>query len=159
VKKQQHETITLTVFLIKKNIGKRECIDPELLGSLRSLDISLKGRVVGTMFIRQIPTHPPKWASFFAKSTESIVELLYSSSVSAVYLTEAAGRIFALTFGHGRHLINAGSYETRFGLRAALNSVDAKFIRAIDASTLEANPFYSKRQAAWRRRTSLGRNS
>jgi uncharacterized protein (TIGR04141 family) len=143
--KKLRSMVTLTVFLMKEGMNESDCIEPELLSSLRSLAVSLRGRSLGTLYIRQTPTHPPQWAEFFG---ESAARSLFSSSVSAVYVTKAAQRIFALTFGYGRHLIRPGSYEGRFGLRATLNSVDSELIRAVDASTLEANPFYAKTQAA-----------
>ncbi|MGT4071592.1 UNVERIFIED_CONTAM: TIGR04141 family sporadically distributed protein, partial [Aeromonas hydrophila] len=70
-----------------------------------------------------------------------------NSTVSAIFLTRAGNRLFALSFGHGRHLLNPGCYEDRFGLRVTLNSVDPDMLRAVDVTTLEANPFHGKRQA------------
>ena len=44
-------------------------------------------------------------------------------------------RIFAVVFGHGRHLLNDGVTEERFGLKVVLNSVDPKNLRSIDKTT------------------------
>jgi len=65
-----------------------------------------------------------------------------------------AGRLFAVVFGQGRHLLRDGSYEERFGLRVTLNSVDPDSLRAVDVSTLDANPFHGTRQAS--REATLG---
>lgn len=74
--------------------------------------------------------------------------------MSAAYITRVGGRLFAIAFGQGRHLLKEGSYEERFGLRVTLNSVDPKSLRAVDVSTLDANPFHGTRQAS--REAALG---
>lgn len=48
---------------------------------------------------------------------------LNTSSAAAVLLLEAAGRIFAITLGGGRHLIESDSYVQDFRLKVVLNTV------------------------------------
>lgn len=146
LKKQR--TTPLTVFLIKEGTRERDVIDDEVLPNLQELPIKLANKFVGVLYVRQTPDHPPGWAGFFSGADSLQPEDLSASSVSAIFLTRAANRLFALSFGHGRHLLSAGCYEERFGLRVTLNSVDPELLRAVDMTTLEANPFYGKRQAA-----------
>jgi uncharacterized protein (TIGR04141 family) len=54
-------------------------------------------------------------------------------------------RIFAVVFGHGRHLLNDGVTEERFGLKVVLNSVDPKSL-SIDKTTLGSTSKQSREQ-------------
>jgi uncharacterized protein (TIGR04141 family) len=71
-----------------------------------------------------------------------------ASSVAAVLLVRAGGRFFALTFGHGRHLLDPASYEEGFGLRVTLNSVTPERIRTIDRKALDATGRHLREQAS-----------
>ena len=45
-----------------------------------------------------------------------------------------------MVFGFGRHLLNEGVIEERFGLKVVLNSVDHKSLRSIDKTSLGSVP-------------------
>jgi uncharacterized protein (TIGR04141 family) len=71
-----------------------------------------------------------------------------SSSASAVLVVRSGSRLFALTFGHGWHLLKPGSYEEDFGLRVTLNSVSPDQVRTIDRKALDATGRHSREQAS-----------
>ena len=144
---------SLVIFLVKSGIKEADVLDDEALANYDQLDVRLGDKSVGTLYAKQTPITPPTWLKFFAGAVPKNPGLR-RSSVSAVYLTRVAGRLFALAFGQGRHLLKVGSYEERFGLRVTLNSVDPDFLRAVDVSTLDANPFHGTRQTS--REASLG---
>jgi uncharacterized protein (TIGR04141 family) len=144
---------TLTIFLVKEQVGETEIIDPEEAAQCTETPVSLGTRQVGTLFAKQTPTTPPGWVKFFAESGAEMPRLR-RASVAAAFVTRTAGRFFVVVFGQGRHLIKSGACEERFGLRVTLNSVDPKSLRAVDVSTLEANPFHGTRQAS--REATLG---
>src|SRR5690606_24117964 len=48
---------------------------------------------------------------------------------------ETEGRLFAVTFGHGRFILKPEAFEERFGLLVTLNSVPANALRSIDKRT------------------------
>jgi uncharacterized protein (TIGR04141 family) len=143
----------LTIFLVKEQVGETEIIDPEVAAQCTQTPVSLGTRQVGTLFAKQTPTTPPGWLKFFAESGAQMPRLR-RASVAAAFVTRTSGRFFVVVFGQGRHLIKSGACEERFGLRVTLNSVDPKSLRAVDVSTLEANPFHGTRQAS--REASLG---
>lgn len=151
--KSQLRVRPLTIFLLKKGTKEDDTIDEEVRAEVDAVPIQLDGKSIGTLYAKQTPAEPPGWLGLFSGAIEKAPKL-ESSSVSAAYITRAAGRLFAITFGHGRHLLRPGSWEERFGLRATLNSVDPKSLRAVDVSTLESNPFHGKRQAS--REATLG---
>jgi uncharacterized protein (TIGR04141 family) len=144
---------SLTIFLMKAGIKESDILDDEASEDCEEVDIRLDSKSVGTLYAKQTPITPPSWLKFFAGSAAKNPKLS-RASVSAVYITRAGGRLFGIVFGQGRHLLKGGSYEERFGLRVTLNSVDPKSLRAVDVSTLDANPFHGTRQAS--REATLG---
>ena len=144
---------SLTIFLMKSGIKESDVLDDEASGDCEEVDVRLGDKSVGTLYAKQTPITPPSWMKFFAGSVAKNPGLR-RASVSAAYITRAGGRLFAIVFGQGRHLLQGGSYEERFGLRVTLNSVDPKSLRAVDVSTLDANPFHGTRQAS--REAALG---
>jgi uncharacterized protein (TIGR04141 family) len=138
---------TLTIFLLKPGTKETEAIDEEVMSEVDTFPVQLDAKHLGILYAKQTPAQPPSWLKFFAESMVRAPKLR-TASVSAVYITRVSGRLFALVFGHGRHLLRPGVCEERFGLRTTLNSVDPKSLRAVDVSSLEANPFHGKRQAS-----------
>jgi uncharacterized protein (TIGR04141 family) len=144
---------SLTIFLFKAGTKESDALDNEAAEDCDEADIRLRDKSVGTLYTKQTPITPPSWAKFFAASSSKL-PTLRRASVSAAYITRVGGRLFAVVFGQGRHLLSDGSYEERFGLRVTLNSVDPDSLRAVDVSTLDANPFHGTRQAS--REATLG---
>ncbi len=138
---------SLTIFLLKKGVTEENALDEGADTEVRTHSVSVEDKEIGILHARQTPLAPPAWVGMFGKNLTPPAKL-NNASVSAIYLTKAAGRLFALAFGHGRHLLRAGSFEERFGLRATLNSVHPDFLRSVDVTTLESNPFHAKRQAS-----------
>jgi uncharacterized protein (TIGR04141 family) len=144
---------TLTILLVKNGIAEEDILDSEIAAQCLPTPVRLESRQVGTLFTKQMPTTPPAWLKFFAESSTELPRLR-RASVAAAFVTRAGGRFFVVVFGQGRHLIKPGACEERFGLRVTLNCVDPKSLRAVDVSTLEANPFHGTRQAS--REATLG---
>ena len=138
---------TLTIFLLKKGIVETEALDEEHADSLTEYPVGIGSKLVGSLFARQSPLLPPSWMKLFTGAIDG-ASRLRTTAVTAVFLVRAGGRLFALVFGQGRHLLREGSCEERFGLRVTLNSVDPRLLRGVDVSTLESNPFHAKRQAS-----------
>ena len=145
---KEKRAVSLTIFLLKDGIKDSEAIDSESKRQARSVAVELDGKQIGTLHVKQNPEHPPGWAKFFDGAVDLKARELRAASVSAILLIRAAGRLFALSFGHGRHMLSGGCYEERFGLRVTLNSINPDELRAVDVTTLEANPFHAKHQAA-----------
>ncbi len=53
---------TLTIFLVKEQVGETEIIDPEVAAQCTETPVSLGTRQAGTMFDQQTPTAPPNRA-------------------------------------------------------------------------------------------------
>lgn len=138
------KTNKLTVGLVKS-----ELTDFAQIARPESDAIEVDG--IGT-FYKQ-PSHPraPDWIADFFGATLGPGLGLLSSSAKGVLLVrvpdgEEEDRIFAVIFGLGRHLLNEGVLEERFGLKVVLNSVDPDSLRSIDKTALGSIPKQSREQ-------------
>lgn len=98
--------------------------------------------------IRNTQGKRPDWTNFFGGIEGLNIEKFgLNSSVSALLLVPSGGRLWALTFGHGRSLLREGIIEDRFGLRTALNAIDPDKVRALDKETFDSLASQSRQQA------------
>src|SRR3989442_994238 len=135
----------LSIYLLKQEVPNVEAAvrsNP----TLHRVSIGRGRGTIGTLFYYTTPSRPPRWTAFFGGYLEP--RELLSSSIAAVLIVRVAGRLFALTFGTGRHLLSPGSFEEDFGLRATLNSVNPDRIRTIDRKALDATGRHSREQAS-----------
>lgn len=142
-KRRQIKTLPLTVFLLKQGTNESAALDSLVEPGTRTFPVILDDKPLGTLYVKQTPDHRPTWASLFDGSVELEKRDLRSASVSALFLVRASNRLFALAFGHGRHLLNDAAIEERFGLHTTLNSVDPEVLRGVDTTTLDANPLHA----------------
>lgn len=153
--------ISLNIFLLKQKPDrslwtKAELLQKEETHLGKSKPISAEEHslvqgesTLGTLYIRQpYREAPPDWVKFIAPALTSARTLkdLKNKSISAILVTESAGRQFVIAFGHGRHMIDQGCIEYRFGIRAVLNTVQPSEIVSIDSQTFDASPKLSRIQ-------------
>src|SRR6266446_562569 len=60
---------------------------------------------------------PPPWLEFVQAGIAGGLRELTNRTNAAVLLVRRRGRIFAFTFGHGRHLLKSSALIADFGLR------------------------------------------
>ena len=138
---------SLTVYLAKSSCSSPETLlkDPNLL---RKLDIHFENDCSGQLFIQPGRPKPPRWVAFFQESIDDIRCFGSVSSAAAVLLLNTENKYYALTFGHGRHLLNIDNFEENFGLRVALNSIAENKLRTIDKRTFDSISRHTKEQAS-----------
>ncbi|MDE0178441.1 MAG: TIGR04141 family sporadically distributed protein [Gammaproteobacteria bacterium] len=110
--------------------------------------IVLDDTSLGVLYVKPSVPATPKWLDFFEDAIDPKSLRLKSSSSAAVLLVRRNGKMFAVTFGHGRHMLDPGAIEAGFGLRTALNGIDAGRIRSMDRRTLEAVSMFTREQAS-----------
>ncbi len=127
-------SVTLTLYLIKEGYEEPgKCLE-QRPGLVRRVVRAGRQRL-GTLYIKPPQEHPPAWVSFFEGN---IRDLLFNANSSAVFLTAAQQRTFALTFGYGRALLDPAAYAEQFGLKVTLNAVGAANIRTVDHLRLDS---------------------
>ena len=142
-KKSRH----LTMLLIKEKYKncKDALKDPDALDEYK-LKPSLPFR--GSLFVQPTRENLPTWLEFIQSGVEGKIKFSNNASNSAVLFINSSSRIYALTFGHGRYLLNQNAFERDFGLKVALNTVNPEKLRSIDMRTFEELPLYTRQQAS-----------
>ena len=112
------------------------------------------------LFVAKPNVKQPPWVEFLKPGFGELSEIEDAVTNSAVLVAKLKGDtdcLFALTFGFGRYLLRPNIYEQNYGLRVALNilypgdgqaggSALAR-VRSVDAKTVAANTFHTRRQA------------
>lgn len=93
------------------------------------------------------PSRPP-WSSYLEPYVDGELEELRTASASGVLLFEAGDRLFAATFGQGRHLLEPDAIEQDFGLRVVLNSVAPTQLKSVDAKTIDETTVHTRRDVS-----------
>ena len=136
----------LTILLIKAGITVDEAIDPLKVSG--DVGVPLGSSVIGRLFTRPSIPKPPRWMDFFEGAVDLTSLHLVNSSTAAVLMVPVEGRLFAVTFGYGRHLLRPSAIEENFGLHVTLNAVSPEKIRSIDKETFDAIARHTREQAS-----------
>ena len=125
----------LTIYLLRDVHAFADAIDadkkPESLEIMPSF-----GQAMRFYYAVRPPTRPA-WLRFVEPALTEVPEHILSSSSSGLLLLRVDERIFAVTFGYGRGLIDQSKIHRQFGLRVALNAVDPSQLRSMDTKTFE----------------------
>lgn len=137
----------LTISLLKEGLSRDDVLrkDKQVTGH-RVSSISASE---DSLFTDAVPLHPAKWAGYIDPHTPSDLKaLLFSASASAVLVLESAERFFAVTWGHGRHLIEADNFVQDFGLKVVLNTVAPDQLKSVDAKTIDETAVHTRRDVS-----------
>jgi uncharacterized protein (TIGR04141 family) len=137
---------TITVYLLKESV---EAASDAMRSSAESYSQHTvrAGETVGTVFVAEFDDKEPAWVRLLNPVTQPPVAD-HTSSTGALLVISAAGRWFALTFGHGRHLLDPQVYVRRFGLRVALNAADPTRLRGAQARSFNDYALHTNRQVS-----------
>jgi len=147
---RESKTIRLNVILIKGALTSfDDLVKPAKQGEIIvGLNLKATSSVVGKFFFKDVPEKPPSWMSFVKPNLDDQNFSAANKSASAVLVLQKAGETFAVTFGHGRHLIKQDHVTRDFGLKVVLNSVDPKNLKSLDVHTFENRSLHSRKQAS-----------
>ena len=146
VTKSETPLQSLTIFLLREGVNRADeaLRDPR---TLKCHEILSDGMKLGDLYVQNSKSHPPSWGDFF-EGYINLAELGQVSTTAAALLITTQNRMFAVTFGQGRHLLQPGVYEERFGLRVVLNSIDEQSLRSIDKKTFDAISTHTRVQSS-----------
>jgi len=131
----------LTYFLLKEERDVTSVIrESEELTAMNVPGLGIEDEP--NLFVKASNVSVPRWAVLLDQYSDgSLADILRSASASAVLLLAVDGddssRLMAMTFGHGRHLIEQDAIVHDFGLRVVLNSVAYDKIKSVDARTVD----------------------
>lgn len=139
-------THPLTIYLARPGTtALADLLDPSL--KMAPYQIKIGDIATAELYIQVPSPKPPDWATFFDGYIPS-EDFGENSSTSAVLLVETRGKRYALTFGHGRFLLNSDCWEDRFGLKVALNCIGDGKVRSINKHSLDQLLRHTQEQAS-----------
>lgn len=132
----------ITLSLLKEGLTRNNALrNPESLSSYRVPAID---PAQDSLFVQSKPPTPPRWISYLQPHVSGALVGLNTASASAVFLFETEDRLFALTFGRGRDLLEPESFEPDFGLKVVLNTVAPNQIKSVDAKTIDESTLHTR---------------
>ena len=102
----------------------------------------------GALFVQPHEASRPDWAAVLDDLAGATLPNLTTQLAGAALVARLQGRIFALAFGQGRHLLRSELLVEDFGLRVAENTVDPAAIRSIDGRAFERGVLLTRRQTS-----------
>lgn len=99
-----------------------------------------------SLFVKATPPHPPSWQDYLEPHVQGGLRNLFAASSGAVLIVEARDRVFVVIVGQGRHLLNEAAFESDFGLKVVLNTVQPDQLKSVDAKTVEENVVHTRRE-------------
>jgi len=138
--------LSLSIYLVKTGIEEQNVFRSRT--DLSTHNISEGDQRMGRLYIRQSDERQPRWIRLFSARANPRLGNVLSKNASAVWMVSVGGRLFACVFGYGRTLIDPGTIEEDFGLKATLNCVDPSKVHSIDRTTLDTISRHSQIQAS-----------
>jgi uncharacterized protein (TIGR04141 family) len=117
-------------------------------GRVNSFALKAAATFDGRLFMQRPTSEPPPWLKFVDEGVQGGLGALTNRTNSAVLFLAASRRTFALTFGHGRHLLDAAKIVDDFGLKVALNGLNPESLRSLDSVSVEEQTVHMRRQSS-----------
>lgn len=137
----------LTISLLKEGLTRDDVLrnDKGVAGHR----VNSINTTADSLFTDAVPSHPPKWANYLNPHTTSdLKSILFSASASAALVLEASERVFAVTWGQGRHLLESDNFVQDFGLKVVLNTVAPDQLKSVDAKTIDETTVHTRRDVS-----------
>lgn len=128
------QKISYAAFLIKGNYGFDDVIEEDKYEQRK--EIKKKYGLEGYIYFGHNSENEPNW---YKHMKQDIIDppQIGNKSTRAVLLVKIHDRIFAFTYGHGRHMINKDAYIRDFGLKVVLNNCEVSKLKTLDTLTLD----------------------
>lgn len=141
---------TLTVRLLRDGRSIGEAFTQTFTqGAARALEVrSWEGIEGASLYIGQIYSNPPGWATFLTEHSPDLPGDIFSGGAGAVLFVPVGGRIAAVCFGQVHIALNDDAFERQFGLKVTLNTVPRSRLRTLDLATPDAVTFQKRVQAS-----------
>lgn len=136
----------LTISLIKAGVSREEAFRDTVDPTGHRVAVLDSGK--DSLFIDATPPHLPNWLGYLAPHASGALEGILAASASAVLFVGASGRLFAVTFGQGRHFLSQDNVEQDFGLRVVLNTVAPDQLKSVDAKTIDETTVHTRRDVS-----------
>jgi len=143
----RQKTRRLKILLLRESVERFEDAlrDP---AELEPHDTKVGLGFEGRFYLQASHGSRPPWQEFVNEGLAEPIPDTWNQTNAGVLLLSAAGRLFALTFGYGRNLLNPDAFVRDFGLKVVLNTVDADQLRSVDVKSIEELVVTTRRQTS-----------
>jgi len=122
----------LSIYLLKKDVTDFKQALKEDINIKAEYDLNEDISVEGKVIIGNTRTNEPNWRQLLQEGVDSRLPELDNTSNRALVFFVIFDRIFAIPFGYGKHLIKDECIDRDFGLKTALNIIDADKLLSVD---------------------------
>jgi uncharacterized protein (TIGR04141 family) len=137
----------LTVLLLKEGSSIDDALDSDR--DIERHEVNLGSNVVARLAVGPTSSRTPAWVGYLRPHiAEPALDALRNASTAAVLLLNVENRIFALTFGYGRFLLDLDKLEHDFGLKVLVNTVAPDQLKSIDARSYDELTLHTRRDVS-----------
>lgn len=145
--RRRPEIPQISVYLLREDVVDVEAALRDR-DSVTGYDLDPASGLQGHLFVLPAHAKQPSWLPFLESISAVPLAAYANQHVSAVLILQRAGRLFALTFGFGRFLLDPDAIEPDFGLKVAAGLIDPDQINSVDSRILEATRVQVRRQVS-----------
>lgn len=137
----------LNVFLLKNSINNYNEAIRDDIENLEEYRIREFFEIDGMLYVGENEQNKPNWNKLLSEGLTNY-DIQSTMSTRAVLFIENNNRIFAFTFGHGRHLLEKDSFVRGFGLRVLLNNALDGSLKSVNTTIFDETPISSTLQTS-----------
>lgn len=135
-KKSEFPSQRLNIFLLREDIGEYDdALDAD--AKPRRVELAADSAVEGRFYYEPRAPRPAAWVGFIQPALVSDLQSVMSASSAGLLVLRASGRLFAVTFGFGKSMLDLSAVVRRFGLKVALNRVDQSHLKSMDTKSFD----------------------
>ncbi|MFC2104371.1 TIGR04141 family sporadically distributed protein, partial [Bacteroidota bacterium] len=145
---ENKKSYKLSIYLLKDEIKSFKAALKESVYILNEYDFSQEIEIEGKIILGATKSSQPAWKELIQEAVAEALPDLKNTSNRAIVFFNIDGRIFALPFGYGKHLLKEEAIDRDFGLRTVLNIVNADKLVSIDKANLNDLTVLTRTQAS-----------
>lgn len=135
-KKSEFPSQRLNVFLLREGVTEfDDALDAD--AKPRRVELAPDSGVEGRFYYEPRAPRPAAWVGFVQPALADDLESVMSASSAGLLVLRASGRLFAVTFGFGKSMLDLSGVVRRFGLKVALNRVDQSHLKSMDTKSFD----------------------
>jgi uncharacterized protein (TIGR04141 family) len=127
----------LSIYLLKEDIKNYRSALKENISIQQEYEFKKEIGAEGKVIIGATKQNISSWKELIQEGVNSTLPDLENASNRAIVFFTIEGRIFAVVFGYGLHLIKEEAIDRDFGLRTVLNIIDPEELLSVDKANLD----------------------
>ena len=141
------KSFKLTVYLLKESVTEfRQAIHDKAIYYVYKLKDEIDAE--GVVIVGKTKENEPSWKEFIQEGIKDKLPSILNTSNRALIFFNIDKRFFAIPFGYGKHLINEECIDREFGLKTALNIINADKLISVDKANIGDLSVLTKTQAS-----------